>query len=84
MCGAIQPNSESDFLTFQLKPTSTSVNIKFTGSVTLRVDVGGNSVTLGNGNANKVPFVKNGRYVIEIKATQRATSIPWRVDVIEL
>ena len=82
-CGAIQPNSESDFLTFQLGAKTTSMQIKFDGKVQLKVDVGNQSVTLGNGNAPKVPFQKGQRYVIEIKATERATSVPWRVDLIE-
>lgn len=83
-CGAIQPNSESDFLTFELQTKTTSMQIKFDGKVQLKVQVAGQSVTLGNGNAPKVPFVKGQRYTIEIKATDRATSVPWRVDLIEL
>jgi hypothetical protein len=82
-CGAIQPNSESDFLTFELGAKTTSMQIKFDGKVQLKVEVGGQTVTLGNGNAPKVPFQKGQRYIIEIKATDRATSVPWRVDLIE-
>ena len=82
-CGAIQPNSESDFLTFVLQPKTTSMQIKFDGKVELKVQVAGQSVTLGNGSAPKVPFVKGQHYSIEIKATERATSVPWRVDLIE-
>lgn len=82
-CGAIQPNSESDFLTFQLSPKATSLQIKFDGKVTLRVNVDGDSVTLGEGEFPAVPFVKNERYFIEIKSTERAKSVPWRVDLIE-
>jgi hypothetical protein len=82
-CGAIQPNSESDFLTFELGAKTTSMQIKFDGKVQLKIDVGSQSVTLGAGNAPKVPFQKGQRYIIEIKATDRATSVPWRVDLIE-
>ena len=82
-CGAIQPNSESDFLTFELQPKTTSMQITFEGKVELKVQVAGQSVTLVNGSAPKVPFVKGQRYTIEIKATERATSVPWRVDLIE-
>jgi hypothetical protein len=82
-CGAIQPNSESDFLTFQLGAKTTSMQIKFDGKVQLKIEVGTQTVTLGNGNAPKVPFQKGQRYTIEIKATDRATSVPWRVDLIE-
>ena len=82
-CGAIQPNGESDFLTFVLQDKTTSMQLKFDGKVQLKVQVAGQNVTLGNGNAPKVPFVKGQRYSIEIKATDRATSVPWRVDLIE-
>jgi hypothetical protein len=82
-CGAIQPNSESDFLTFELGAKTQSMQIKFDGKVQLKIDVGNQSVTLGNGNSPKVPFQKGQRYTIEIKATERATSVPWRVDLIE-
>jgi hypothetical protein len=83
LCGAISPNSESDFLTFMLKPTSTTMQITFTGQVELKVDVAGTSVTLGGTGNNKVPFVKGQRYTIEVKATSRANTVPWRVDLIE-
>jgi len=82
-CGAIHPNGESDFLTFELQAKTTSMQIKFDGKVELKVQVAGQSVTLGNGNAPKVPFVKGQRYTIEIKATADGPSIPWRVDLIE-
>ena len=82
-CGAITPNSESDFLAFTLKPSSTSMQITFTGQVVLKVDVNGNTITLGSGGGGIVPFVKGQRYVIEVKATDRANSVPWRVDLIE-
>ena len=82
-CGAIQPNSESDFLTFILAPTSTSMQLTFGGKVQLKVEVAGQTVLLGGGNSGKVPFVKGQRYYVEIKATERATSVPWRVDLIE-
>lgn len=82
-CGAITPNSESDFLTFVLSPTSTSMQIKFDGKVTLRVRVANESITLGGSTTPKVPFLKGETYVIEIKATVRDNRVPWRVDLIE-
>jgi hypothetical protein len=82
-CGDINPAGESDFLTFQLAPTSSSLQIKFDGKVTLKVEVGGNAVTLGNGKFPAVPFVKGEVYLIEVKATQKAASTPWRVDLLE-
>lgn len=83
MCGIISPESESDFLTFQLKPSSTTLAINFTGEVTLRVLVAGNRVTRTGLNSVKVPFVKNQRYSIEVRGTQKLPNIAWRVDVIE-
>jgi len=83
LCGTISPDSESDFLTFQLKPASTSLSITFTGEVTLKVTVAGASVTLTSTSNVKVPFVKNQRYGIEVRAAQRLPNIAWRVDVIE-
>jgi hypothetical protein len=82
-CGAIQPNSESDFLTFQLGEKSSSMQIKFDGKVLLKVDIDGQTIVLGTGNAPKVPFVKGKRYSIEVKAIDRGNNVPWRVDLIE-
>jgi hypothetical protein len=82
-CGAIQPNSDNEFLTFQLKSTTTSMQITFEGKVALRVDVNNESVLLGLGGSPKVPFVKGATYYIEIKATIRDNRVPWRVNLIE-
>lgn len=83
LCGIISPESESDFLAFQLQPASTSLSITFTGLVTLKVSVGGQSVTLTGTNSPKIPFVKNQRYSIEVKGAQKLPNTAWRVDVIE-
>lgn len=82
ICGVINPNGESDFLTFQLKPTSTSLAITFTGQVSLKVEAGGTTVTLGGGGSGVVGFFKGQRYLIEVKATVDG-AVPWRVDLIE-
>lgn len=83
LCGNIQPNSESDFLTFHLQDKSTTMQLKFDGQVTLRVQVNGQTVTLGNGASPTVPFFRNKQYIIDVKAIDRGTSIPWRVELIE-
>ena len=82
-CGAIQPNSEVDNLRFQLSDKSTSMQLRFDGKVTLEVEVDGDTVVLGGPLSPKVPFVKGKRYTVRIKSTERATSVPWRVDLIE-
>lgn len=82
-CGAIQPNSEVDYLRFQLADKSTSMQLRFDGKVTLEVEVDGDTVVLGGPLSPKVPFVKGKRYTVRIKSTERATSVPWRVDLIE-
>ena len=58
------------------------MQLRFDGKVLLRVEIDGNTVTLGNGGSPKIPFVKGKPYYIEIKAAERATSVPWRVDLI--
>jgi len=83
LCGIISPESESDFLAFQLKPAATTLAITFTGQVTLKVSVAGQSVTLTGMNNVKVPFFRNQRYTVEVKAAQKLPNIAWRVDVIE-
>jgi hypothetical protein len=83
LCGVISPNSESDFLTFQLKPTTTSMSINFTGKVLLKIDVNGQTVTLGGSANPKVPFEKGQHYIIEVKATERDNAVAWRVDLVE-
>jgi hypothetical protein len=84
LCGVISPDSESDFLTFQLKPASTSLQITFTGQVTLKVTVAGNSVTLSGTNSVKVPLVKGQRYSVEVKAAAQLPNVAWRVNLIEM
>lgn len=82
-CGAIQPNSEVDYLRFELSDKATSMQLRFDGKVTLEVEVDGDTVVLGGPLSPKVPFVKGKRYTVRIKATERAPSVPWRVDLIE-
>jgi len=85
MCGSLAPRSESDWVTFQLAPTSTSMRINYEGKVTVRVEVEGEpTVTLGEGSSVKVPFVKGKRYFAEVKAAERVEGVlRWRLDVIE-
>jgi hypothetical protein len=82
-CGAIQPQTDVDFLTFTLKPTTSTMEVKFDGKVTLRITVANQTVTLGNGTGQKVPFVQGKPYFIEIQPTLKQNSTPWRVDLLE-
>jgi hypothetical protein len=85
VCGAIAPDSDVDFLTFKLKPTTKNVSLRFDGQVTLKVDVEGQqSVILGGPNAGgKIPFVMDAPYFVEIRPTVKAAAVSWRVDLIE-
>lgn len=83
LCGEIKPNSESDFLTFVLDEKATTMQLKYDGQVTLKVEVNGQTVILGDGSSPKVPFFKRSRYVVEVKGTAKGGNIPWRVELIE-
>jgi hypothetical protein len=82
-CGLIQASSESDFLTFELDNKSKTMELKFEGEVTLKVTVDGDSVTLGDGKFPGVPFVKDKRYVVEVKAIGNGGNVPWRVELVQ-
>lgn len=83
LCGFIKPNSESDFLTFRLADKTTSMQLTFTGQVTLKVYVAGQTVTLGNGGSPKVPFYSHQDYIVEIRAVVRGNMVPWQVNLIQ-
>jgi hypothetical protein len=83
-CGAIQPPGERDFLKFTLKPTTKSMSIKYEGRVTLTVTVeGADTVVLGGGGSQTVPFVMGKPYYVEIRSTEKTARVPWRVDLVE-
>lgn len=75
--------AESDFLTFQLKPATTSFYIQFTGNVMLKITVGAQTATFTPAMQEPVPFDKTKPYYIEVKSfdTKRAN---WRVTVFEM
>lgn len=85
LCGTLSGDDGKDFLTFQLKPTTKSMSINFTGRIRLKVDVKGrDTVELTPENAGVVPFVMGQAYLIEVTPlTDSSTSIPWRVTVVE-
>ncbi|MCA9584867.1 MAG: hypothetical protein KC657_05885 [Myxococcales bacterium] len=84
-CGTVRETDgdDSDFLTFTLKPTTTSMFITFDGNVTLKVDVDGRqSVTMTPTSKPPLPFVKGRPYVIQIQSANGAKQI-WRVNLNE-
>lgn len=83
-CGTIDSAGDVDFLTFTLKPTTQTLSLKYDGKVTLTVAVnGGQTVVLGGGGSQTVPFVRGRPYYVEIKAIDPTAKPAWRVDLIE-
>jgi hypothetical protein len=84
-CGTLSQRDQKDFLSFQLKPTTKTMQINFSGRVRLKVDVPGRESTeLTPDNAGVVPFVMGVQYTIEVTAlTSSSSDIPWRVTVVE-
>lgn len=86
VCGSIDVSSDEDvdYFTFALAPATKSVRVNFDGKVAVRVEVQGYSILLGSGA--DVPFVKEGRYYVQVKRTNSGSSsktVPYRIDVIE-
>ena len=79
MCGAIAPQNDQDFLTFDLPVTAKSLDITYSGDVIVEVSVLGMQVTLG-GDA-KIPFLPGSKYYVEVRGTGKAPSTPWQVNV---
>jgi hypothetical protein len=84
-CGTLSRDDKRDFLTFQLKPTTKTLKLNFTGRIRLKVDVpGGGTVNLTPDNAGAVPFVMGAPYLIEVTAlNDPGNEVPWRVEVVE-
>lgn len=86
VCGSVDASSDADvdYFTFVLAPATKSVRVNFDGKVAVRVEVQGYSILLGSGA--DVPFVKEGRYFVQVKRTSSGSSsktVPYRIDVIE-
>ena len=84
-CGTLNQRDQKDFLSFQLKPQTKTMQINFSGRVRLRVEVPGRETTeLTPDNAGVVPFVMGVQYTIEVTALSASTSdTQWRVTVVE-
>jgi hypothetical protein len=74
--------AESDFLTFELKSTTKTFFIQFSGDISMKIDVDGQSVTVSPTMSPPIPFVKDKPYYIEIRSLngKRAN---WRVTIFE-
>jgi len=75
--------TESDFLTFTLKPATKNFYIQFAGNISLKVDVEGQpSVTITPTSAPPVAFVRDKPYLVEVRSlTGKPTT--WRVTVFQ-
>lgn len=83
-CGAVQPAGDTDFLTFKLQEGTKTISLKYEGKITLTVSVdGASTVVLGGGGNQVVPFVQGKPYFIEIRSSEKAARVPWRVDLLE-
>ncbi|MBX3187753.1 MAG: hypothetical protein KF819_12090 [Labilithrix sp.] len=81
--GAGDAAAEVDFLTFTLKPATTSFFIQFQGDVILKVDVEGKpTTTITKTTSPAVPFVRDKPYFIEIRS-ETGRRANWRVTVFE-
>jgi len=75
--------TESDFLTFTLKPTTKSFYIQFAGDISMKVDVEGQpSVIITPTSAPPVAFVQNKPYYIEVRSLNGKPT-NWRVTVFQ-
>ncbi len=83
LCGTISSATDTDFVTFKLKGSTKKMSLKFDGKVTLKITVGNQTVTLGNGQNPEIPFSKSDKYVIEIHGIDKAAMPTWRVEVDE-
>ena len=84
MCGYVAaPGTESDFLTFTLKPATTKLEIQYSGNITIKFTVEGKpSVTWDAPNFPDFGFVQGKPYSLEIKA-KTAAKADWTVTLIE-
>jgi hypothetical protein len=84
-CGTVNSKTDPiDYLTFELKPSTTSMSLKFTGHVRLQVSVAGKTVTLTPDGSGAVPFVKGQQYLVAVTPlTDGATDVPWTVTIVE-
>lgn len=83
ICGTIASATDSDFVTFKLKGGTKKMSLKFDGKVTLKITVGTQTVTLGNGQNPEIPFSKTDRYVIQVQGIDKSAMPTWRVEVDE-
>jgi hypothetical protein len=87
VCGATLPGTESDFVTFQLKPTTTSFLLYFDGNVSLTVSVEGGdggvqTVTVTPTSFPPLPLLIGKKYSIEIRSLDKQRQ-NWRVSLFE-
>ncbi|AKU93433.1 hypothetical protein AKJ09_00097 [Labilithrix luteola] len=75
--------TESDFVTFTLKPTTKSFFLQFSGKVNLHLTVEGQpAVDISATSSPTLPLVKDKPYYIEIRSSEDKRT-PWRVTLFE-
>jgi len=83
LCGTLAPESETDYLTFELGPDTKSMHLTFEGDIEMRVFVGGRDpATLSPDKNDEVPFVIGEPYVIEVRARGGSEKGTYRVNLI--
>jgi hypothetical protein len=83
-CGTVNSASDPvDYLTFELRANTASMSLNFTGSVRLRVTVGGQTVTLTPDGSGSVPLVRGKPYLVAITPLMdTGADVPWTVTLV--
>lgn len=75
--------TESDFVTFTLKPTTKSFFLQFSGKVNLHLTVEGQpAVDISATSSPTLPLVKDKPYYVEVRSSEDKRT-PWRVTLFE-
>lgn len=80
LCGTVADRSDVDSLTFTLPGSAKGVRLTYEGAVVLTVSVeGASTVTLKAGSTEKIPFVRQKPYLVQVRAEAAGTK--WRVNL---
>jgi hypothetical protein len=83
-CGELTLSDQVDFMVFRLKPSTKEMKLNFKGGVRLKIEIEGrDSIELTPTSNVSVPFVQGKAYYIEVRALEKQSSTPWRIDITE-